>query len=154
LAKGLNFSQRLIRAKTIALDSMVFIYLLEKNEKYFSLAETIFELLEKQKISAVTSIISPLEVLSTSKLEKDQERVSLYARFFKEETNLTVVNLDWQIMEVAADLRRTYGIKTPDSIQLATAKIQNVPLFITNDESFKKVGKVKDFPEICFLSSF
>ena len=148
------FSQKLIQAKTVFLDSMVFIYLLEKNETYFPFVEIIFEQLEKQEISAFTSIISPLEVLSTVKLKNDEERTSLYVRFFKEETNLTGVNLDWSVMEKAADLRRTFGIKTPDSIQLATAKISKVPLFITNDESFKKISRTKDLPEIFLLSSF
>ncbi|MBI3384822.1 PIN domain-containing protein [Candidatus Gottesmanbacteria bacterium] len=153
MGRRLTFSEKLVKAKTIGLDSMVFIYLFEKNKKYFPLVEVIFDLLENKKISCVTSIISPLEVLSASNLSQDLERLSLYSRFFKEETNLTVVNLDLQIMETAAGLRRVFRIKTPDAIQLATAITKNAALFVTNDDSFKKIRNAKNLPEICILSS-
>lgn len=145
------FINELFKAKNIALDSMVFIYLLERNEKYFPAVNIIFELFEKGKITGVTSIISPLEVLSSPKLAPDQ--ISLYRRFFKEEKNLITFELKWGIMELAADIRRNYGLRSPDAIQLATAKLGEANLFITNDEIYKKVIGAKDFPKIRLLSS-
>lgn len=145
------FISELLKAKNIALDSMIFIYLLERNEKYFPAVNLIFELLEKDKISGITSIISPLEVLSSPKLSPDQ--VSLYARFFKEEKNLITFELKWGVMELAAEIRRNYGLRSPDAIQLATAKLGGSKLFITNDEIYKKIIGLKDFPKICLLSS-
>lgn len=145
------FINELLKAKNIALDSMIFIYLLERNEKYFSAVNLIFELLEKGKISGITSIISPLEVLSSPKLSLDQ--ISLYARFFKEEKNLITFELKWEVMKLAAEIRRNYGLRSPDAIQLATAKLGGSNLFITNDEIYKKVIGSKDLPKTCFLSS-
>ncbi|MDO8515576.1 MAG: PIN domain-containing protein [bacterium] len=145
------FINELLKARNIALDSMIFIYLLERNEKYFPVVNIIFELLEKGKITGITSIISPLEVLSPPKLSPDQ--ISLYGRFFKEEKNLITYELKWEIMELAADIRRNYGLRSPDAIQLATAKLEEAGIFITNDEIYKKVIGAKDFPKICLLSS-
>lgn len=145
------FIDELVKTRCVALDSMVFIYLLEKNEKYFPFVKIIFELLEKGKITGTTSIISPLEVLSSPKLSSDQ--ILLYGRFFKEEENLTTHELTWEIMDLAADIRRNYGLRSPDAIQLATAKLAKARLFITNDEIYKKIIKAKGFPEICLLSS-
>lgn len=145
------FISGLLKVHRVALDSMVFIYLLEKNEKYFSFVEVMFEILEKGKIEAVTSIISPLEVLSSPKLTSDQ--ISLYGRFFKEEKNLVTYELNWEIMDLAANIRRSYGLRSPDAIQLATAKLGNANLFITNDEIYKRVIGAKDLPKICFLQN-
>ena len=145
------FINELLKAHRVALDSMIFIYLLERNEKYFSLVNIIFELLEKGKITGTTSIISPLEVLSSPKLSPDQ--ISLYGRFFREEQNLVTHELNWLITDFAADIRRNYNLRTPDAIQLATAKLGETNLFITNDEIYKKVIGAKDFPKIFLLSS-
>lgn len=145
-------AEKILVGKRIALDSMIFIYLLEHHEKYFLLVNFIFELLEKEKIEAVTSIISPLEVLSTPKLFGRQDQISLYSRFFKEEKNLTIYEIDWKIIERSADFRRAYGLRTPDAIQLATAQIAKATVFFTNDENYKKVLEAKDLPQIYLLS--
>lgn len=145
------FLDELVKTRRVALDSMVFIYLLEKNEKYFPLVKIIFELLEKGKITGTTSIVSPLEVLSSPKLSPDQ--ILLYGRFFKEEKNLTTHELTWETMGLAAEIRRNYGLRFPDAIQLATAKLAKARLLITNDEIYKKIVGTKDFPGICLLSS-
>ncbi len=152
MVKNLEFFfQGLLNAKHLAFDSMVFIYLLEQNPKYFSLVEIIFRLLEEEKISAVTSIISPLEVLSTPKLKPFPDKASLYTRFFKEETNLSVLDLNWPITEIATRLRQDFNLRTPDAIQLATAKFANASLFLTNDETFQKIPQNKDLPKILFF---
>ncbi|MDO8515071.1 MAG: PIN domain-containing protein [bacterium] len=145
------FINELLKAHRVALDSMIFIYLLERNEKYFSLVNIIFELLEKGKITGTTSIISPLEVLSSPKLSPDQ--ISLYGRFFKEEQNLVTHELNWLITDFAAEIRRNYNLRTPDAIQLATAKLAGANMFISNDEIYKKILDIKNFPKICLLSS-
>jgi predicted nucleic acid-binding protein len=145
---------QLLTAKRIALDSMVFIYLLEQNEKFFSGVKTIFELLEAEKIEAVTSIISPLEVLSPPKLTTLPDQTIMYRRFFQEEKNLSVRELDWEVMDAAAQIRRESGLRTPDAIQLATAKLENTKLFITNDKIYNKVKTGEALPKIILLSEF
>jgi predicted nucleic acid-binding protein len=133
---------------------MVFIYLLEQNEKFFSGVKTIFELLEAEKIEAVTSIISPLEVLSPPKLTTLPDQTIMYRRFFQEEKNLSVRELDWEVMDAAAQIRRESGLRTPDAIQLATAKLENTKLFITIDKIYNKVKTGEALPKIILLSEF
>ena len=110
--------------------------------------------MEKKKITGITSIISPLEVLSTPRLNDDAERIDLYLRFFQEETNLLVSPIDWNIIKESASLRRNFKIRSPDAIQLATAKINQAKLFISNDDIFKKIININELPEIVLLSSF
>ncbi|MEG4083105.1 PIN domain-containing protein [Microcoleus sp. POL10_C6] len=47
--------------------------------------------------------------------------------------SLTVVELTPDIAETAAQLRATYNLRSPDSIQMATAIHEGASFFLTND---------------------
>lgn len=130
----------------LSLDSMIFIYLFEEDRRYINVIKPFFEKIEEGKFNAYTSIITPLEVLSSSKLKKDPDKRAVFVRFFQKFSNLYVKNADWDIMEKAAELRRKYfKLRTPDAIQLATAIVFESHFFITNDKKLIDVdaGSVK-----------
>lgn len=141
---GLNrFKNRLVQAKVCGVDSMIFIYLFEKNLRYYSLVKTIFDLAEQGKIELVTSVITPIEILSTSGLADKPSQIKLYLEFFKQMDNLTVADISWETVELSSSLRRKYGLRTPDAIQFATARVHNAPIFITNDKHFNRLKSDK-----------
>lgn len=133
---------------------MIFIYLFENDQRYFRQIQSLFNKIETGKISAITSIISPLEVLSAKQLSQDQEKTAAFVKFFQETPNLTVEEVSWDITLKAAELRRrSQHLKTPDSIQLATAIIKNAGIFLTNDLNLQKstqlpveIMSLPDFP--------
>ncbi len=43
------------------------------------------------------------------------------------------------VLEQAARLRATTGIKTPDAIHAASSLIRNAALFLSNDKGFQKI---------------
>ncbi len=47
--------------------------------------------------------------------------------------SLTVVELTPDIAETAAQLRASYNLRSPDSIQMATPIRENASFFLTND---------------------
>lgn len=145
-----RFKRELVKAKTVGLDSMIFIYHFEKNPKYHLLTLATFLAVEQEKLKGVTSVLSLLESLSSPRLEGDLERMDDFRRFFREEKNLRTYGLDFEISEEAASWRRKYDLKTPDAVQLATACLSGAKAFVTNDNSFRKI---KDFP-ILFLKDF
>ncbi len=53
--------------------------------------------------------------------------------------NLSIVDVDYKIADIASRLRANYNIKTPDAIILATGISMNVDYFITNDIKLKSV---------------
>lgn len=117
----------------VALDSMLFIYLFEGDTRYNDQVRLLFSRMEEGKLEAVTSLMSPLEVLSTPTLEDSSEKLAIYTQFFQKTPNLSIVSLSWEIALAAASLRRKFNLRTPDSIQLATAVTSNVEMFVTND---------------------
>jgi len=131
-----------IKTKVIGIDTMFFIYLFEKNKKYFSIIKELFDLIEKEKILAVTSMITPIEILSTPNIENYPEKQRLYLSFFKKMKNLKVIEIGWSLVEKASDYRRKFSLRTPDAIQLATAIDSHAKVFLTNDSRFKKIKEI------------
>lgn len=56
---------------------------------------------------------------------------------------LAVVEVNEEIADKTALIRRKYGFRTPDAIQLATAVQTRAKVFITNDERLKKLKELK-----------
>lgn len=148
-----NFRQKLVEAGKVALDSNVFVYLLEKNENYFPQVEVIFQLLEQSKIECISSIMSLLEVLSPPRLLSNPEMVERYVSFFQNQEDFHLYDVDLDVVETAAEIRRNFKIHSPDAIQLATAKIKQAKIFVTNDRHFEKLSQQDEsLPEVYLLS--
>ncbi len=123
----------------IFLDTNLFIYFFEGKGVFGLKAKKVFELLATNKAEAVTSIITQIELLS---LKSSDESSKHLLELFLETPNLTVENLGPEIANEAARVRRIYGFRTPDAIQLATAIYCKAEKFITNDKrlaSFKEI---------------
>jgi predicted nucleic acid-binding protein len=125
----------------VALDSMLFIYLLDaSNPNFYQLTKKFFLSLETSKTTSLTSSVSLLETLSLSSLESNHAKLEDYTRFFQEMEGLTVYPVSLEICLTAAKLRRQQAsLKTPDSIQLATALVHQANCFITNDDRLKNI---------------
>ena len=125
---------------TIALDSMIFIYLFEDDPRYILRVKPLFEKIEIGDFKAATSIITPIEVLSAPNLRINTDKQLLFSRFFQNTPHLSIYDITWQIMEKAAELRRSNSaLRTPDALQIATAIISGAKIFITNDLKLKRI---------------
>ena len=131
---------KLVLNKTVALDSMVFIYLIEKTEPYFTTCRHLLSLAESGQIIALSSIISVLETLSPSKYIPAEYTQTEIVNFFKNTPGVSICPVDWPVCLEAARLRRENKfLKTPDSIQLATALVHQADIFITHDKKMQKL---------------
>ncbi len=125
--------------KLVGLDSNIFIYQFEDHPEFSQSTNIIFEKLAKNKLKAITSIISLIEALSyPSPIEV---RTKIQESF--EISNLTVLDINRSIALETARLRREYGFRLGDAIQLATAKIAKAQAFVTNDGRLKKFKELK-----------
>jgi predicted nucleic acid-binding protein len=128
------------RHRRIALDTSVFIYQLENNPRYASLTDRVFSWLEQPARRAVTSTITMTELLVQPYREGDQRRADEFYGLLS-----TYPNLDWiaptlDVADIAARIRATQGLRTPDALQAATAVHATVSGLITNDPVFKRVA--------------
>ncbi len=130
-----------LKIKNTALDTNVFIYYFENNANFGRSAKLIFDKLTNNQLRAITNITSLAEILSSPKLSN--EAVKKTKRLFLSVPNLEIYQVDENIALESARIRREYGFRLLDAIQLATAKYGRAKTFITNDENLKKFKEVK-----------
>ena len=136
-----TLDKKLNKLKLVGLDTNIFIYYFEQNSEFGQSTKKIFDLLSTNSLNTVTSVISLMEILSPDFLSKVAARET--EKKFFDIPNLKVLNVDRTITVEAARIRREYGFRLPDSIQLATALFGKANALITNDERLKKFKELK-----------
>jgi predicted nucleic acid-binding protein len=134
-----ELKQLLRRHRRIALDTSVFIYQLEANAKYLSLTDAVFAWVERTGHEAVTSTITMTELLVPSYRDNNEHRVDEFYGLLSTYPNLRWMAPDLEAADMAARLRATYKLRTPDALQAATAILAEATGFITNDPFFLRV---------------
>lgn len=85
-----------------------------------------------------TNEVSWLEVLVKPNREGNQDLITLFRLVFFG-ARLLCRPIDMAILEIAAELRASYRLKTPDAIHAATALYLGAVMFVTNDAGFRRV---------------
>lgn len=134
-----RFRLFLRRHRRIALDTSVFIYQLEANARYLALTDSVFSWLERAGHEAVTSTITMTELLVPSYRDKDEQRVDTFYALLTTYPNLRWIAPDLEVADLAAKLRASYRLRTPDALQAATAIRSQATGLITNDPVFTRV---------------
>ena len=129
----------------IAIDTSPFIYYIEENEQYVRAADILFDLIATGRLTAVTSIVTLIEVFIQPLKLGDKELEQKYRKLLLYSGNLNVAVVDIEIAEETARLRAKYKIRTPDAIQLATALVKDAEAFITNDS---QLGRIQEIPVV------
>ena len=129
--------------RIIAIDTMVFIYLLEDNPIFAEICGKILEEIEFGNVKGITSVITLLEIMVKPKKEDKLAVATDYQIMISNFPNLDIINVDKEISNIASTLRANYNIKTPDAIQIATCINQGGTAFFTNDLMLKKVEEVE-----------
>jgi predicted nucleic acid-binding protein len=129
--------------RRIALDTSIFVYHMEANPRYLALADAVFSWVEKAGHEAVTSTITMTELLVPSYREKDEHRVDEFYGLLSTYPNLQWIPPDLETADLAAQLRATYSLRTPDALQAATALRAQATGFLTNDPVFARIEEFK-----------
>jgi predicted nucleic acid-binding protein len=129
--------------RRIALDTSILIYHMEANARYLALADAVFSWIEKAGHEAVTSTITMTELLVPSYRDKDEDRVDEFYGLLSTYPNLRWIPPDLETADLAAQLRATYRLRTPDALQAATALRAQATGFVTNDPVFARIEGFK-----------
>lgn len=124
-----------LRGGIVCLDTTPLIYFTEKHPTYFETTHPFFEAIAHGEFTAITSIMTLLEVLVHPIRHNDVKLIQRYRDLLLDTRGLKTVFLSQEIAEEAARLRAFHNIRTPDSIQMATAIVEKASFFLTNDTS-------------------
>jgi predicted nucleic acid-binding protein len=134
-----QFRAALSRHRRIGIDTNIFIYQLEATPKYLPLTDCVFSWLEFTDSAAVTSTVAMIEVLvkpyresAIATVDKCRALLSIYP-------NLAWISPGLALADLAAEIRATHRLRTPDAIQTATALQGRATAIVTNDPIFRRV---------------
>lgn len=129
--------------KTFFIDTAPLIYYIEGHSNYKEKLIELFKANHNGEINFQTSTLTILEVLVQPLRLKKLKLANQYEEILTNSANLVVFDIDIEISIQAAKLRANYNLKTPDSIQIASAIEKNADFFLTNDKDLTRVNEIE-----------
>jgi predicted nucleic acid-binding protein len=127
----------------VAVDTAVFIYLIEEHAKYLPLVLPLFEEADQGRRTLITSALTLLEVLVLPYRRLNVRLARRYERLLTRSRGVRMVDITGEQLHVAAQLRALSGVRTPDALQLACALAHNCRTFVTNDRDLPPIPEVR-----------
>jgi predicted nucleic acid-binding protein len=106
---------------TVYLDANGFIYSIERIDPYRSILDTLWLTVSAGQVKVVTSELTLLEVLVKPLKVGDATTATLFRTVLKHTPDVQMLPITQSVLEAAANLRATLGLKTPDAIHVASA---------------------------------
>ncbi len=139
---GSEALKRIPVGSRIALDTVSFVYFLERHPTFYRPAKDLFERIEKGKFEAVASTLVLTELLVPAFRAEDSSRTQEVLRLLTHFPHLKLVEVDTNIAYEASRIRAETALRTPDALHLATALLQKVEWFVTNDKAFSRIPNI------------
>ncbi len=140
----MTIDEALEKIETVFLDTAPIIYYIEAHPEYGHISQEIVNYFLSEKLTAFTSVITLIEVLSKPMEMKNAKLASKFADFLKHGKNINLIDIDSNIAESASKLKGKYKkLRTLDAIQIASAMEVGAEIFITNDRDLRDVKEIK-----------
>lgn len=139
-----------LQGHVVGLDTAPLIYFIEQNEVYLELVRGFFDAMSHNEFQVVTSTLTLTEVLVHPLRSGNTELAQQYRDIILDQETLITLPVSVEIAEIAAHLRATQNLRTPDAIQIATALQGGATFFLTNDI---RLAAVPDL-EVLVLETF
>jgi predicted nucleic acid-binding protein len=131
-------------AGPVALDTQSFIYLLEEHPIYCPRVLPVFTAIDEGKLTGITSAVTLLEVLVVPYRAQNLALAERYETLLLQSQNLSVVELSFGLLRLAAQLRAELGLRTPDALQVAAGLSRGCSAFLTNDSRIpERIGEMR-----------
>ena len=125
----------------VYVDAQVIIYTVEKHPVYFPLLQPLWQAVQSNTIDAATSELSILETLVGPLKKHDKSLGDTYDLFFQQ-PGIQLVPVTQLVLRMAAKLRATTKLRTPDAIHAASALVSKCVLLVTNDYGFRGLSGI------------
>ena len=141
-----------MHGRLVYVDAAPFIYFMEKNPAYERPLDAFFLSMSRGEIQVITSAMTLAEVLVKPYRQKLWSLAQKYELIFEGTPELTLMPVDSEVGRLAAELRASYALLTPDAIHMATAVVHGAEFFLTNDSDFQKADPTDQrLPKLVFV---
>ena len=138
----MTISDALSNVTRLFLDTAPVIYFVEQNLEYAATVDFIFEKIDQQKITAVTSPITLAEALIQPIKLGDWQLQQDFADLITQGQNTVFLSISGSEATEAARLRAHYNLSLTDALQLSAALNAGCDAFLTNDKIFRRVTEL------------
>ncbi len=123
----------------VFVDTQVVIYTVEANQPYWPLLQPLWQASRSGRLTIIGSELMIMETLVVPLRNNDATLVAAYDQLFL--TNeIRLLPIDRFVLLQAAHLRATIpGLRTPDALHAAPARLSPCTMFLTNDRGFRRV---------------
>ena len=130
-------------AGSVALDTAIFIYLIEEHPTYLSTVLPLFREADAGKRELVTSALTLMEVLVMPYRNGDRQVAEQYEAVLTNGKGIRLVDVTRDQLRAAAQLRAATGVRTPDALQLVAAISAGCTALVTNDRRLPPVPGIR-----------
>lgn len=128
----------------VGLDTSIWIYHLEANERYAALSGQILTAIQAGRPRAIISVLTIME-LNVQPYRLGQPGVAAhYEALLSLFPNTQLVDVTPTIARHAAQLRATHGLRPADALHVATSLVSGATAWITNDHEMRRLSSVVD----------
>jgi predicted nucleic acid-binding protein len=138
----MKISKALTGVQRIYIETAPLIYYVEVNSTYIDRMDAIIDIIENTSISAISSVITLTEVLVHPLKLNNIKLEQQYRKLLTNNSDLQLATITSHIADLAANIRATYGLRTPDALHIATAIDAQCDVFLTNDKGIKRVNEI------------
>lgn len=126
----------------IGFDTPVFVYHIEQTSLWTAHASAALEAMTNGRFAGMTSVLTLLEIVIKPLRLGRPEIADAYEALIGDITNLAINNVDVRSARIGAELRSKYGLRTPDSLQIAACIANGAEAFVTNDRRLRRVKEI------------
>ncbi|HUP00876.1 MAG TPA: type II toxin-antitoxin system VapC family toxin [Gemmatimonadota bacterium] len=142
----------LVGSGRVALDTVAFIYFIEEHPDFLPFLSPLLTEADQGRREIVTSAVTLIEVLVVPYRAGDLPLAERYEALLTRSRGVRLIDLDRGQLRAGAQLRATYGVRTPDALQLAAALTCRCGVFVTNDRRLPaipglRIVQLSDFLE-------
>lgn len=139
-----NLTRRLNAHALVGLDTSIWIYHLEANERYLGLTTQILEAALTGRPRVVISVITLME-LTVRPYKLNQPTVAThYEAVLTNFPHALLVDIDPAIARRAAQLRAAYSLQAADALHIATSLVAGATAWVTNDRGLSRLSPYID----------
>ena len=132
-----------LAGQCVYIDTNLFIYFLDQNTEFFSIASKILEAVESGNFIAYTGDLTVAETLVKPYQTGNVLLVANFKAFFSADDFISVESHDADTFDLSAQIRAKYGLKFPDALHYATALKAGCKFFITNDTGIRSTDALE-----------
>lgn len=128
--------------QTVFVDTAPLIYFFEDHKIFSPLVAKFLEEAFAKDVQLVTSLITYIEILTLPQRLGNERLAAKYREYLTNSARLSLYPLNVLVADAAVGFRVTYNLKTPDSIQLGTAKVCGADMVLTNDRDWRAITEL------------